>query len=696
MRALLIFGARPNYMKIAPLYRAMRNEPGCDPVLVNTGQHFDAEMSASFIDVLGLPAPDIDLNIGPGSQAQQISRIMEGLEPVMRSMEPEVTVVVGDVNSTLASALVSNTVGVPIAHVEAGLRCHDWSMPEERNRVLTDRLSRFLFTPSPEADENLKAEGIGSERIFCVGNVMIDSIDWVLPRLSKKECRKKYALPEGEFALVTLHRSANVDRPESLSEILRGLEQISERFPVYFPMHPRTQKRMAEFGLSIKSKTIRVLPSLPYPDFIALLSQASLVVSDSGGIQEESTVLGTPCLTIRPTTERPITLKYGLNELVKGDSQAMVAAADRILSQDRLEPKRPPLWDGHAAKRTVDVLCSHFHVRRTVGTQPAATNGHEFAAVVLAGGIRPSPLIEALGQPTLCLQIDDRTTLLGAWLDALQNTGRCESVTIVVSSETDAVSIEQTLQEIRRCELTSLRVRVIVEPARWRGTGGIMRDVASQMVNADCVLMVEGTCLPPIALHELVECLQGPIIAAVGIGPRSQPAGAFAVLREAFQFVPAIGFFDIKEQLLPSLYANGLGAKAVEIAEQVIRLRSREGYLQAVAAQLKHREQFTGAKRPILAATVSPQARVVGACLIARDAIIEPGAVVHDSVVLENAVIRSGAVVSRSVIGSGVEVESDQIVTGSLEPARIVAGGKNLSSFQSRFRSKMVMARGKE
>jgi UDP-N-acetylglucosamine 2-epimerase (non-hydrolysing) len=691
MRALLIFGARPNYMKIAPLYRAMRNEPGCDPVLVNTGQHFDAAMSSSFVQTLGLPAPDIDLNIGQGSPAQQISRIMEGLETVMRSVEPDVTVVVGDVNSTLAAALASSTVGVPVAHVEAGLRSRDWSMPEERNRVLTDRLSRFLFTPSAEADENLKAEGIEAEKIFCVGNVMIDSIDWILPRISTTEIIKQYAVGNGEFALATLHRPANVDDPERLAEILRGLDELANRLPVCFPVHPRTQKRMAELGLSIRSKNVRVMPPLPYTDFVALLSKAALVVSDSGGVQEESTVLGTPCLTIRQSTERPITLKYGLNELVEGDSQAILSAADRILSQGKMDPQRPPLWDGHAAKRTVDVLCEHFDVRRAPRVDEISSHGHLFAAVILAGGIRPSPLIQALGQPTLCLPINDRQSLLTAWLDALQETGGCESVTVVVSSESDATAVRQTLEEIRRCELTELPVKVIVEPARWRGTGGIMRDVASQMIDADCVLMVEGTCLPPAGLHELVNSLQGTTIAAVGVSSRMQPAGAFAVLREAFQFVPAIGFFDIKEQLLPALYANQRGAKAVEIAQQVVRLRSREGYLLAVASLLKLREQFTGARRPILAATVSPQARVVGSCLIARGVVIEPGAVVHDSIVLEDAVIRSGAVVSRSVIGAGAEVQGDRILTSALEPAKRVAGVAGIPAApQSRLRSQIL------
>ena len=357
MRALLVVGARPNYMKIAPLYRAMVRERACTPILVHTGQHFDKAMSDIFIDTLELPPPDIHLQVGPGTPAQQIARILLKLELVLEEVEPDVIVVVGDVSSTLAAALVAATVGVPVAHVEAGLRSRDWSMPEERNRVLTDRLSRYLFTPSADADENLKAEGIEPDRIFRVGNVMIDTLDWVLPRLPRVATRKEYGIPEHAFALVTLHRPSNVDDAETLAELVESLESLSERLPVFFPVHPRTQQRLGEFGISVHGGSIRLLPPLGYPEFVTLLSEAALVLTDSGGIQEEATVLGVPCLTVRENTERPITLKYGFNELVRADKGAIIAAADRALSRKPEHPRRPPLWDGNAASRIVRILC---------------------------------------------------------------------------------------------------------------------------------------------------------------------------------------------------------------------------------------------------------------------------------------------------------------------------------------------------
>lgn len=356
MKAVLIFGARPNYMKIAPLYRAMTQDPGCSPVLVNTGQHFDSAMSDVFVDALDLPRPDIDLQVGPGSQAQQIARVMYRLEPVLQSVEPDVILVVGDVSSTLAAALVAATMGIPVGHVEAGLRSRDWTMPEERNRVLTDRLSRYLFTPSEDADENLKTEGIEASRIFCVGNVMIDSLDWVLPRLARTKTKRKYGVPDRQFALVTIHRPSNVDESQVLSEIVKGLEAVGERLPVFFSIHPRTQQRLIEFGITLNTNRIRPLPPLCYPEFISLLSEATFVLTDSGGIQEEAMVLGIPCLTLRESTERPITLKFGCNELVTATRTAIVAAADRALSRQGTKGQRPPLWDGNAASRIIEIL----------------------------------------------------------------------------------------------------------------------------------------------------------------------------------------------------------------------------------------------------------------------------------------------------------------------------------------------------
>ena len=456
---------------------------------------------------------------------------------------------------------------------------------------------------------------------------------------------------------MTLHRPSNVDDPAVLPEIIRALNDISVRLPLYFPLHPRTRKRLDEYGIKIDPKRITILPPLDYLEFISLLSESSLVLSDSGGIQEETTVLGVPCLTLRENTERPITLKYGRNELVKSDYQAIIAAADRNLSQGRSEPQRPPLWDGHAAERTVEILCGQLVKRRTVRSNAAARHAnHSFAAVLLAGGIRPSPLVEATSLPALCLPLSNRTTLLGAWLDELQRAGQCQSATIVVSTPRDAQTIENHLADISQWHQHDFTVNVVLEPARWRGTGGIIRDVAAGMAEGDRVLLVEATCLPAPRLDLLINALEGENIAAVGVDRKHGPAGAYAVRRDAFQVVPAVGFFDIKEQLLPALYDQGRGAKAVEIAERVVRLRSREGYLDAIAAMDDLREQTSPSRRPMVSGGVSGEARIVGKCLVSRNAIIEAEAIVHDSVILGNAVIRRGAVVSRSVIGSGVEI----------------------------------------
>ena len=365
MRPLLVFGARPNFMKIAPLYRAMRSRPGWEPVLVHTGQHFDASMSGDFIRSLELPVPDVHLDVGPGSQAGQIAEIMKRLEPVILDRAPDVTVVVGDVSSTLAAALTAATLGVPVAHVEAGLRSRDWSMPEERNRVLVDRLSAYLFTPSPDADDNLAAEGIPAERVHNVGNVMIDSLDWVLPRMRPEWVRRPFGVAAGGYGLVTLHRAGNVDEPLVLLRVMAALAEVAAELPLLFPVHPRTAARIAGLrgpnatdgmGVPEDGDAIRLLPPLSYTEFVALLAGAALVLTDSGGIQEEATVLGVPCLTLRENTERPITVEYGANELVGTDPRRIVAAATRRLSGRRPAARRPPGWDGRTAGRIVDVL----------------------------------------------------------------------------------------------------------------------------------------------------------------------------------------------------------------------------------------------------------------------------------------------------------------------------------------------------
>lgn len=360
MRPLLVFGARPNFMKIAPIHRAMCATDDFDPVLVHTGQHFDDVMSEDVIESLELPAPDIRLEVGAGTQAWQMATVMTRLEAVYEQVKPDCTVVVGDVSSTLAAALVSDTVGVAVAHVEAGLRSFNDSMPEERNRILTDRLSRWLFAPSADAVANLEAERIAPERVHLVGNVMIDSLDWVLPRIDVVGVRGRYGVADRDFGLITLHRPSNVDDPAVLGRLMGALTRVSTMIPLLFAVHPRTRQRL-ELGNIEMGGGITMLPPLNYPDFIGLLSQAALVLTDSGGIQEEAVVLGAPCLTLREETERPSTLVGGRNEVVGTDPAAIVAAArsrlaDRGADGSPARPFRPPLWDGHTAERITAVM----------------------------------------------------------------------------------------------------------------------------------------------------------------------------------------------------------------------------------------------------------------------------------------------------------------------------------------------------
>ncbi|HLI43041.1 MAG TPA: UDP-N-acetylglucosamine 2-epimerase (non-hydrolyzing) [Acidimicrobiales bacterium] len=357
MRPLVVVGARPNFMKAAPLLRAMAERPGFEPLLVHTGQHFDREMSGEFFEALELPAPDVHLGIGAGSRAWQLGEILHRLEPVYGETGSDATVVVGDVSSTLAAALTSSTLGIPVAHVEAGLRSRNWSMPEEANRVLTDRLSDWLFTPSEDADANLLAEGIEPERIFRVGNLMIDSLLWMSERVDAAQRCESFGVEPGRFALATLHRPGNVDDPAVLGGLVDALTEVSRKLPLLFPVHPRTRARLEALRRETAATGLGLLPPLAYPDFVALMSCAALILTDSGGIQEEAMVLGTPCLTLREETERPVTLA-GSNEVVGILPGPIVEAAMRRLEVGRAEPVRPPLWDGHAAERVLDVLAA--------------------------------------------------------------------------------------------------------------------------------------------------------------------------------------------------------------------------------------------------------------------------------------------------------------------------------------------------
>jgi UDP-N-acetylglucosamine 2-epimerase (non-hydrolysing) len=354
LKILHVVGARPNFMKVAPLVAALFVKPGVTQVLVHTGQHYDYHMSQVFFEELDMPDPDEYLGVGSGTHAEQTARIMLAFEPVLLKHMPDWVVVVGDVNSTLACALVCAKVDVRLVHVEAGLRSRDRSMPEEINRLLTDQIADLLFTPSPDADMNLLHEGIDPARIHFVGNVMIDTLVKMLPRARLRKVMDRLELKRREYTLVTLHRPSNVDRPETLAEIMAALNALAHRQAVVFPVHPRTRLRLQQLGLDLGR--VKLIEPLGYMDFLSLMDEASLVLTDSGGIQEETTYLGVPCLTVRTTTERPITITHGTNTLVESSCQAILDAVEAV-ERGKAIP-RPPieLWDGHAAERIAQVL----------------------------------------------------------------------------------------------------------------------------------------------------------------------------------------------------------------------------------------------------------------------------------------------------------------------------------------------------
>jgi UDP-N-acetylglucosamine 2-epimerase (non-hydrolysing) len=361
LKVINVVGARPNFMKVAPIVAAMKKRPHAfQPLVVHTGQHYDAAMSDLFFQDLDLPQPDTHLGIGSGSHAAQTAAVMERFEPVVLQEKPDWVLVVGDVNSTIACALVCVKLGVKVAHVEAGLRSRDRSMPEEINRLLTDQIADLLFTPSQDADQNLLAEGIPRERIRFVGNVMIDSLQKNLKTARELRTKEELGLTGVDYALLTLHRPSNVDLRESFERILSALEVIASKLPIVFPVHPRTRKTIAELGLSARVnsiKDLRIVDPLGYLDFLNLSSSARLVLTDSGGIQEETTALGIPCLTLRENTERPITVEMGTNVIVGTDTTKIVTAATAALNGSAKKAARqPPLWDGRTSERILDAL----------------------------------------------------------------------------------------------------------------------------------------------------------------------------------------------------------------------------------------------------------------------------------------------------------------------------------------------------
>jgi len=356
MRIVYVVGTRPNFVKTAPVIAALRERlPGGRHVLVHTGQHYDRLMSEVFLEELGVPAPDHMLEVGSGSHAQQTARAMERLEPVLEEERPDLVMVPGDVNSTVAAALTAAKMQIPVAHVESGLRSFDRTMPEELNRVVTDQLSDHLFTHSPEADDNLRAEGIPSERIHLVGNTMIDTLVALEDRFRAAGAAVRLGVEPGAYVLVTLHRPALVDGP-LLAETIAQLAALARKIPVVFPVHPRTRKMME--AVESEHPGLLLCEPLGYLDFLSLLADSGAVLTDSGGIQEETTYLGIPCFTLRDNTERPITITAGTNTLLGLDPAAIAQIPQALAKRPAKRPGPPPLWDGQASERIADILAS--------------------------------------------------------------------------------------------------------------------------------------------------------------------------------------------------------------------------------------------------------------------------------------------------------------------------------------------------
>jgi UDP-N-acetylglucosamine 2-epimerase (non-hydrolysing) len=357
---MAVVGARPNFMKVAPIWRALEENGRFAKLLVHTGQHYDDNMSKVFFDDLRLPRPDVYMGVGSGSHAEQTGKIMIQFEQVVADHAPDLVVVVGDVNSTMACTLVAVKMGVPVAHVEAGLRSFDRDMPEEINRMVTDILADLLLTHSPEAETNLVREGVSRDKVHFVGNVMIDSLLFYMPEAEKSSILDTLSLEPGKYGLVTLHRPSNVDDPRQLANIVDALVAVGEGTPLVFPVHPRTRKVFEKNKLDIPTDKLRFVDPVGYLDFLKLMNYSSIVLTDSGGIQEETTALEIPCITIRENTERPVTIEIGTNVLAGASRDRIVGEALRLLRDGTKDSRVPDLWDGRAAVRIVGVFEEYF------------------------------------------------------------------------------------------------------------------------------------------------------------------------------------------------------------------------------------------------------------------------------------------------------------------------------------------------
>lgn len=392
INVMCIVGARPNFMKAAPLIDALEHRGWATITLVHTGQHYSREMSVLFFEALGLPRPHIDLQVGSSSHGEQTGQIMIRLEPVLQQHRPDLVIVFGDVNSTAAATLCAAKLGIPVAHVEAGLRSFDRTMPEELNRVVTDHLSEFLFTTERSGRENLIREGLPETKIFFVGNVMVDTLLKHVDHARRLETRRTFGLSNQAYGLLTLHRPSNVDDPHTFSEIMTAVKELAVDVPILFPCHVRTRERLAAMPELLPAEAGRhgliLHEPLGYFEFLSLMCDARLVLTDSGGIQEETTVLGIPCVTLRHNTERPVTIEHGTNMLVGTSHKRIVEAGRAVLRRQSPSRRTPDLWDGHAAERIVDVLECHFQAgswvsERTDTSPMACSNSWTSPAKVL-------------------------------------------------------------------------------------------------------------------------------------------------------------------------------------------------------------------------------------------------------------------------------------------------------------------------